>query len=155
MKNKINERSGPWMDLRVNNPENPFCFWNSVRASSFLDKRGKSQVLFFRKSPLRKNRFPYRVCLWGCQGPSSGSVCQGVGETEAGRWLRKGLVGAGQQGNRLEWAKSRWAAGDKSRWILSESEAPTHNTVLLPLCVTRPPQHKMASQLCFATLEWI
>lgn len=57
MKNKINERSGHWMDLRVNNLENPFCFWNSVRTSSFLDKKGKSQVLFFEKKSSGKNSF--------------------------------------------------------------------------------------------------
>lgn len=89
MKNKINERSGLWLDLRVDNPENPSCFWNSVGTSSFLDKRGKSQGPFFRKSPLRKIRFPYRVCLWGVRvlplkSRVSASVCREVGDTEAG-----------------------------------------------------------------------
>lgn len=137
MKNKINEGSGLWLDLRVDNPENPSCFWNSVRTSSFLDKKGKSRVPFFRKSPLRKIRFPYLVCLWGVRvlppkSHVSGSVCWEVGDTEAGGARCRRPASAGTLWNEPradELPNAPWLPG-RSPAGFSQKVQPQHSTVL-------------------------
>lgn len=160
MKNKINEGSGLWLDLRVDNPENPSCFWNSVRTSSFLDKKGKISGSILQKKSSEKDSFSLSGLSVGCQGPSTEIARVWVRVLGSGRhrsW-RCPMQATGQCRNPLERAKGRraskcpMAAGEEPSWLLSESAAPTQHCSSCR-CFTRPPQPKMGSRLRFAPLK--